>query len=628
MSLRDHRFLKGTRGQIANHKLLQDEEKRLKPGTSYNMLTGIVKDVISNPYDYLKREYDDSGNTLQDLLTGRYLPEIGSPPTPTDFSINIKNSWAIDTMPLNSIFAYIVDENLGKDKGEYIICYPFFPPHLSLPLKAGEYVWITTETIGNLNYYYWMCRKVAPRQIDDVNYTNYERIPAVDKYLQVTQKNNQKSYNTDDVYSLKEAKNKFFKRLNDAGTNSPESLDGIFKDSYSHVKEFTGEPVPRLAKNCGDLLLQGSNNSGIHLTTEKFSEATSSTRNSFGLGTRTNSNRRSLSSAIDLFVGRKKDSLENNQFASRTSLANIKREKSDKLNFAANIANDESFEFVENDKIADARLGNMDIYDTELKDIQEDATDVAARLYLSHECQPDSIFGTIFADLPGSSGKSIITYAQNNRVVGEDNVRIVSKAGDSFLNLDNQGNILLKTTMGGGRQYLNLLSDGITRLHSLNKVQISRGPNEEATPEIELVDGNTTITGGDVTLTGVNMLIEGGEITSSGFDINLNARQTINIAAGTISRPGTTAVLSSKVGGVKVVQNVNSQGGPLLSVKPILDFIEAYEALGTAPFATNPAKAAFLSTAGAAAPVIGTLIDSGLAKQAIEQLSTKYFYAE
>lgn len=628
MSLRDHRFLKGNRAQIANHKLLQDEEKQIKPSTSYKMITGIVKDVISNPYEYLRRPYDDTDNTLQDLLTGRYKPEIGSPPKPRNFSIDIKNSWAIDTMPMNSIFAYVVDDNIGKDKGEYIVCYPFFPPHLSLPLKAGEYVWITTEIIGNLRYYYWMCRKVGPRQIDDVNYTNYERIPAVDQYLRVTtKKSNQDTYNTDDVYSLKEAKNRFINKPDSAGTNFPETLDAVFKNSYSYVKEFTGEPVPRLSKNCGDLLLQGSNNAGIHLTTEKFSEPSLNAKTSFNLGSKSTSNRKALAAAVDLYVGRKNETLKNNQFTSKSILEDVKRKKNGKVNFAANIAGDEMFEYVETDKIAESRLGDMEVYDEEIKDTLNDATDVAARLYLSYDCAPDQIFNTGFSDLESSFGESIITYAQNNRVVGKENVRLVSQLGQSYLSFDKEGNIDLKTNKSG-RQYLNLSANGIARLNALSKIQISQGANENITPEIEIVDGNTTITGGDVTLTGNTMLTEGGEITSSGLDINLNARQTINIAAGTISRPGTTAVLSSKVGGVKVVQNVNSQGGPLLSVKPILDFIEAYEALGTAPFATNPAKAAFLSTAGAAAPVIGTLIDSGLAKQAIEQLSTKYFYAE
>ena len=40
--------------------------------------------------------------------------------------------------------------------------------------------------------------------------------------------------------------------------------------SVGYKKEFTSEPVPRKAKNCADLLLQGSNNSHILLGTEKF----------------------------------------------------------------------------------------------------------------------------------------------------------------------------------------------------------------------------------------------------------------------------------------------------------------------------------------------------------------------
>ena len=52
--------------------------------------------------------------------------------------------------------------------------------------------------------------------------------------------------------------------------NLRQSFEDLFINSYAFRKEFSGEPVPRLAKNCGDLLLQGSNNAGLQLTTEKF----------------------------------------------------------------------------------------------------------------------------------------------------------------------------------------------------------------------------------------------------------------------------------------------------------------------------------------------------------------------
>ena len=87
----------------------------------------------------------------------------------------------------------------------------------------------------------------------------------------------------------------------------------------------------------------------------------------------------------------------------------------------------------------------------------------------------------------------------------------------------------------------------------------------------------------------------------------------------------TTAVLSSKVGGVKVVQNAASQGGPLLSAKPILDFINL------PPSTRLQILSAALGGPQNAAPVIAViepLIASGLVEQAVEQLSTKYFYAE
>ena len=54
--------------------------------------------------------------------------------------------------------------------------FPFFPPHFSLPLKPGEHVWIMKEKrVGGDSNYYWMCRKPAIRQVDDLNITHHAR---------------------------------------------------------------------------------------------------------------------------------------------------------------------------------------------------------------------------------------------------------------------------------------------------------------------------------------------------------------------------------------------------------------------------------------------------------------------
>ena len=52
----------------------------------------------------------------------------------------------------------------------------------------------------------------------------------------------------------------------DGSGNSPVNYDAIALNSISYKNEFIGEAVPRHTKKCGDLVLQGSNNTVISLT--------------------------------------------------------------------------------------------------------------------------------------------------------------------------------------------------------------------------------------------------------------------------------------------------------------------------------------------------------------------------
>ena len=67
--------------------------------------------------------------------------------------------------------------------------------------------------------------------------------------------------------------------------------------------------VPRIAKNCGDLLLQGSNNAIIQLGTEKFEEPSTTVdpniMTPYQSSDPANENRKPLSPAIDMCVLRK-----------------------------------------------------------------------------------------------------------------------------------------------------------------------------------------------------------------------------------------------------------------------------------------------------------------------------------
>ena len=629
MSLQDHRFLKSRPGEIASQKLFQDYDRVLQNNPSYTFLTGIVKDVVSNPYEYLRREFENTGVPLKDVLTGRFKPEIGNPPKQTDVSSNIVNKELIESMPINSIFAYIVDGNKARDKGEYVVCYPFFPPHLSLPLKAGEYVWIITEKIGSLTYYYWMCRKVGSIYVDDLNFTNLERSPAANAMIVQKRKQPNATLDLDEVYSLNEIKDKYNNDIKGAGTtNMPEPLASLFNNSYSHNVEFTGEPVPRLHKDCGDLLFQGSNNAGIHITTEKFaSNPLKYQETSANVGGMPNSTPRS--SAIDIYVGRKKSSIESARF-NRT--INSDPDKIGKMAFNVNNSDNPAYEYVENDKFANIRLNDDNVYDSELRDNAGDARDIAARLYLSHDSSPDLIFGSAFDVLSPKFGESIVTFADVNRVVGSQNARMVSIAGESFIDLDTNGNIVLKASIDNGQQFLSLANNGVTRLQARDRIQITQSSNNSDTPEIEITSGNTTITGGDITSTGDAITLTAKE------DINVNTAKDLIITADkniNVNAKGITTIGTEQKGGV-VVANASpgAQSSPagVIGTAAIIELASQYYNLPGSAAERVLQLGTLLGPGAAAAPVISAILEpnyeASLLKQLLDLLTTKYFLAE
>lgn len=467
MAGRDYRFLKSTLGNVAGSDLLQNEKDRLERGVEYRFLTGIVTDVISNPYEFLRSKItNDQGDeaTVGEVLSGRKKLE--------GINLGIKNKELVETAPINSIFAKIIDAgNNSKDGALPVVCYPFFPPHLSLPLKPGEYVWLIEADMRGSKLYYWMCRQVGSIHVDDLNFTHIERIPSTNIILDEFIKSAGARDLSDDLLSLGSVLNKG----EDEFTNLDTTFSDLFSNSYAYRGEFTGEPVPRMAKDCSDLLLQGSNNSGIHLTTEKFSlpEEVNADPVKF-TGKLTASDtlpaRKSDMSAIDIFVKRKLEDLN--------QLTDVSTEKLNKINTVKNSSDDDLYAYIENDKLAHIRYKDDTVFDKELLDDKSDATDIGARIYLSHNCDVDNVFESNFNVLSAHQGPSIITYAKYNRVVGLSNVRLASKVGQSFIDMDESGNIVAKSSINGGQQFLSLASTGTTRLQAKNKIELAvRGDN-------------------------------------------------------------------------------------------------------------------------------------------------------
>ena len=128
---------------------------------------------------------------------------------------------------------------------------------MSLPVKPGESVWVIYDQGNNRGY--WLSRKVSFRQSEDLNYTASSREFAIAKKDSM---GNSLSDDEEDV--LKDLATSF----NDIA-NLPMSIDDIVGDSVAYKEEFIGEPVPRYSKKCGDLTLQGSNNTLISLGTDR-----------------------------------------------------------------------------------------------------------------------------------------------------------------------------------------------------------------------------------------------------------------------------------------------------------------------------------------------------------------------
>ena len=79
--------------------------------------------------------------------------------------------------PRNSIIVRPIED--AADQMNFsagILCYPLFPPHLCLPVKAGEQVMIIDPTPGKFtDIMYWICRAAEPDYVDDLNFTHGDR---------------------------------------------------------------------------------------------------------------------------------------------------------------------------------------------------------------------------------------------------------------------------------------------------------------------------------------------------------------------------------------------------------------------------------------------------------------------
>ena len=228
----DARRLIGNRGSIANE--LSDQ--RYSAGQS-NISKAVVIDVINDP------------------------SLLNTPESPLA-QLQIDNPQYARLAPRNSIVAKIITDAQARNSDVATICFPFFPPHMMMPVNAGETVWVITDnTNGETPIQYWMCRVPEPIFVDDVNYTHSDRRferegprslaeraagPAPED---ATRPGFPNGTNTRDGYTI-------------AGDEV--SFDRLVARSSGYAQTVK-EAVPRYTKRPGDTVIQGSNNTLISL---------------------------------------------------------------------------------------------------------------------------------------------------------------------------------------------------------------------------------------------------------------------------------------------------------------------------------------------------------------------------
>ena len=360
-------------------------------------------------------------------------------------------------------------------------------------MKPGEYVWIINENIKGVKYYYWMCRKVSPRQIEDSNYSNYERLPAVNDTIDDHYKGELVSeLSLDEVFSLDERRDESDQGYVRNASNFPISMENIIKNSYAYNKEFTGEPVPRIAKDCSDLLIQGSNNAHILLGKEKFEETSSvdptemtpyASENDLG-----EQNRKPLSPAIDICILRKarelfdlKDIIVADKEAK--TVETLINEAHAGLGSGLSSAlggrtEDTGISYFELEKARESLSPGTDGIDTDeaiftQEFIDSDIYNCIARIYMTNASTIDDLL--FIPSLEGENSSSpqdvlglgnygaMVALGANTRIVGTETVKIQNIVGSSGIQFTPLGDVIIHANRDGGAKIV-LESGGDIRI--------------------------------------------------------------------------------------------------------------------------------------------------------------------
>jgi hypothetical protein len=436
--------------------------------------------------------------------------DIEVDPDEETHTLSFRNQEDLARAPRNSLVIRDVTEGAGRDSVEHIVCFPFFSSHMMLPVKPGETVWFSyTKISGSGSRAYWLSRICDVDFAEDANFTHHDRrhddvFPDPDgDPRQVASLHNGADPTRIDPAEEDELEDEQLRTLPEA-----DAFVKIRNESLESGR-FVIEPVPRITKLPGDLVLQGSNNASITLGTDR----------GFNLEERPDGEKSLLDSedplealrgTIDLVTGRGRfftvddfDAFADDTLNGEDTRPSVTKNAEEDYETEKNKANNA-------DAGADEEKGPRVNLEADPNEGDSDFINDASRIYVSTQTNIDANFGTVIDNIPEAYDEkpadSTLQNVESTAAVAikSDEIRIIARnTGESSQSADAQLTDATDAAINGS---IRIIKEG--------------DPKDDAASIYLLPDGTIQITGKKIMIGKSTERDEGTAKHSDGEDAN------------------------------------------------------------------------------------------------------------
>jgi hypothetical protein len=193
-----------------------------------------------------------------------------------------------ERLPQNSVFVRRIDRGIDFGGGSYALCFPFFSSHISMPVKPAEVVWVIFDR-DSKNQGFWLSRVTGDATAEDLNYSHFDK-----GYSGELQKRS--IANPPPPQPIDDFPNSSL--ISPSGSNA---YDLILSATTVSNNTVAYQAVPRYTKFPGDLVLHGSNNAAVCLTTDRGWKESEDPASKTSVSSR---KPRAYSGTVDIIAGR------------------------------------------------------------------------------------------------------------------------------------------------------------------------------------------------------------------------------------------------------------------------------------------------------------------------------------